>query len=62
MFNKCGLRKKVFPSKVNARLEVSCVISSGMSVKKKTLDMVGGMKDELFIDYVDTEWCMRAKR
>jgi rhamnosyltransferase len=25
------------------------------------LDVVGGMNDSLFIDYVDIEWCLRAK-
>lgn len=59
-FNKYGLRKKIFVSQFNEAVEVSCIISSGMCVKKSILDVVGYMEDELFIDYVDTEWCLRA--
>jgi rhamnosyltransferase len=59
-FNKYGLRKKFFASNFSNCVEVSCIISSGMCVKKKIIDHIGYMKDELFIDYVDTEWCMRA--
>jgi rhamnosyltransferase len=61
LFNKYGIREKLYPSSFKESFEVSCIISSGMCVRKKTLDYIGDMKDELFIDYVDTEWCLRAK-
>lgn len=41
-------------------VSVDHVISSGSVIPLKTLDVVGGMKEELFIDYVDLEWCERA--
>jgi rhamnosyltransferase len=58
--NKYGVIKKILVSQFREAVEVSCIISSGMCVKKSILDRVGYMKDELFIDYVDTEWCLRA--
>lgn len=41
-------------------LEVSFLINSGMLVPVQTLKDVGLMLDELFIDYIDIEWCLRA--
>jgi len=38
----------------------SHVISSGMIVSKEAIIKIGPMKEELFIDWVDTEWCFRA--
>ncbi|MDG3086940.1 glycosyltransferase family 2 protein [Vibrio hannami] len=59
--NKLGRRRKLYPSQFTHPIEASCIISSGMAVKKKILDQVGLMEESLFIDYVDTEWCLRAK-
>jgi rhamnosyltransferase len=39
---------------------VSHVISSGMLIEKNALKEIGLMKEEYFIDWVDTEWCWRA--
>lgn len=36
------------------------VISSGHTVLTDVFDTVGCFADEFFIDYVDTEWCLRA--
>lgn len=41
-------------------MPVDHLIASGSVIPLKTLDAVGGMKEELFIDYVDLEWCERA--
>jgi rhamnosyltransferase len=38
------------------------LISSGMLVKQSALAQVGQMREDYFIDYVDTEWCIRATR
>ena len=43
-------------------LEVSHLIASGCLIPLSVLDDVGGMSEPLFIDYVDTEWCLRAWR
>ncbi len=41
--------------------EVGALISSGSLIRLDVLASVGGMRDELFIDYVDVEWCQRAR-
>lgn len=41
--------------------EVDYLISSGSLIPVSTLDIVGGMREDLFIDYVDIEWGLRAK-
>lgn len=38
----------------------NAVISSGHTVHLSVFDAVGAFDDGLFIDYVDTEWCLRA--
>lgn len=51
--------KKVFPNS-EIPLNVSFLINSGMLISIQTLKEVGIMRGELFIDYVDIEWCLRA--
>lgn len=44
--------------------EVVCVdhlITSGSLISMNALHDIGLMEEKLFIDYVDTEWCLRAK-
>jgi rhamnosyltransferase len=43
-------------------LEVDHLIASGSLIPMTTLADVGGMVDELFIDYIDTEWVLRARQ
>ncbi len=43
-------------------LEVPFLIASGCLVSIAALDMVGGMDSSLFIDHVDLEWGLRARR
>lgn len=43
-------------------IEVSFLLASGCLIPREALDAVGGMKDSLFIDHVDLEWGMRARR
>ena len=38
------------------------IITSGSIIPIKVLDDVGLMREELFIDFVDIEWCLRARR
>ena len=38
------------------------VITSGSIIPIKVLDDVGPMREELFIDFVDIEWCLRARQ
>ncbi|UOG93367.1 MAG: glycosyltransferase family 2 protein [Candidatus Thiothrix sulfatifontis] len=41
-------------------IPVSYLVSSGCLIPLSVLEKVGGMRDELFIDYVDFEWGLRA--
>lgn len=46
----------------DAIVPVDYLISSGCLIPMSVLDNVGGMRDDLFIDYVDIEWGLRARR
>ncbi len=41
---------------------VEYVITSGSFIPINVFQYVGYMKDKLFIDYIDIEWCLRAKK
>lgn len=43
-------------------IECDCLISSGCLISRTALEQVGDMLDCLFIDWVDIEWCIRARR
>ena len=43
-------------------LEVPFLIASGCLISLDALDAVGGMDESLFIDHVDLEWGLRARR
>lgn len=58
--DKNGVRKKYHPTINSEEFFVSTAISSGTMIDTVTLKEVGFMAEELFIDYVDTEWCLRA--
>jgi rhamnosyltransferase len=45
----------------DAVAEVDYLIASGCLMPVAALDQIGGMREELFIDYVDIEWGLRAK-
>jgi len=40
---------------------VDVLISSGMLIALGAIDRLGAMDDTLFIDQVDSEWCLRAR-
>jgi len=46
----------------DAVIPVDYLISSGCLIPLAVLDEVGGMREDLFIDYVDIEWGLRARR
>lgn len=58
--NKFGIRKKINPEHLNEPFEATLIISSGSLVPIDVIRDVGVMDENLFIDYVDTEWCLRA--
>lgn len=45
----------------NQLLEVDDVIASGCLIPVEVLKKVGLMREDFFIDWVDTEWCWRAR-
>lgn len=47
-------------SSFSKAIDVSTVISSGTMVDTRVFAQVGNMDERLFIDYVDTEWCLRC--
>ena len=44
-----------------SQVEADVLISSGMLVPVKSFKEVGLMEEGLFVDQVDTEWCLRAR-
>lgn len=58
--NKSGTRTKNYPKPDDDNFYTNIVISSGTAVLCDVFDSVGIMNDALFIDYVDTEWCLRC--
>lgn len=47
-------------SEYSSVIPVDHLISSGSVIAISVLKDLGGMRDDLFIDYVDLEWCERA--
>nr|AHB32833.1 Gtr159 [Acinetobacter baumannii] len=58
---KSGFREKHDVSQITEPLHSTLLISSGSLISVATLEVVGLMRDDYFIDYVDTEWCLRAE-
>jgi rhamnosyltransferase len=50
--------KKIYPK--TGKHEVLQIIASGTIINAKSIQEIGLMKEELFIDWVDMEWCWRA--
>ena len=57
--SKYGLLKKVIDT--NGDYNVDVIISSGSATNRKTIELVGLMNEDYFIDFVDTEWSLRCK-
>lgn len=56
-----GLRRVRCPCQhPRQRIEVEHLIASGSLIPVAVLDTIGDMNEDLFIDYVDIEWCLRA--
>jgi rhamnosyltransferase len=50
--------KKIYPK--NRKHEVFQIISSGMIIRTEFLPNIGLMCEQLFMDWIDLEWCWRA--
>lgn len=42
-------------------IEATFIIASGCLIKTSAINEIGLMYDGFFIDYIDVEWCLRAK-
>ncbi|WP_237140633.1 glycosyltransferase family 2 protein [Pseudomonas oryzihabitans] len=51
----------LFPCRDDKPVEVSFLISTGSLIPRSIIEDIGGMRSDFFIDYVDTEWCLRAR-
>lgn len=59
--SKYGLRTKQVVENIEKPFHSTLLISSGSLASVETLMEVGLMRNDYFIDYVDTEWCTRAE-
>ena len=59
--NYFGFTKKIQFSRNSEPSLVDLIISSGSCVNLKTLNLIGNMDENLFIDFVDTDWSFRCK-
>jgi rhamnosyltransferase len=50
------------PRPGTAYVECNQLIASGCLIRADAWTQIGGMDESLFIDRVDTEWCLRARR
>ena len=57
-----GFSVERFRPKLNEINEVDYIIASGSLIRLDVIARVGFMWSELFIDWVDVEWCLRAKK
>jgi rhamnosyltransferase len=57
--SRFGFRIKTNPLMMS-NLTTNMAISSGSAIHKDVFESVGLFEEKLFIDYVDTEWCLRC--
>lgn len=60
-WNNMGLFQRFTPDQHQKAQKVAALISSGMLTNIQTLKNIGLYDDALFIDYVDTDWCLKAQ-
>lgn len=54
--------KRITANEAHPIVPVDYLISSGCLIPLQSIDRIGGMRDDFFIDYVDIEWGLRARR
>jgi len=59
--NQIGYPNKISTGTNTAPFPVDVRISSGSAITAVTFDVAGLMDEGLFLDYVDIEWCLRAR-
>jgi rhamnosyltransferase len=59
--NRYGFKSVVHRADSTRPYPVNIAISSGTAATKEVFDVAGGLDETLFIDVVDTEWCLRCR-
>ena len=59
--NRYGLRTVVHRGHCTEPYAVDVVISSGTAATRQVFELAGVFDEGLFIDFVDTEWCLRCR-
>ena len=59
--NRYGFTRAVRRGASLGPYPVDIVISSGTAATKEVFDVAGAFDESLFIDFVDTEWCLRCR-
>jgi rhamnosyltransferase len=62
ILNRIGYPKKIYGRYSKHLIAVDSMISSGTGVTTITFQSVGLMDEDFFIDHVDDEWCLRARK
>lgn len=57
-----GTRLTRVACRIGESVKVDHLISSGCLIDLEALNDIGIFEEKLFIDYVDTEWCLRARK
>lgn len=60
-WSKRGAFQRFMPDLTQDHQPVCSLISSGMLTTIDVLKDIGGYDERLFIDYVDTDWCLKAQ-
>jgi rhamnosyltransferase len=59
--NRYGLPTMVHDADALARYPVDIVVSSGTAATREVFAIAGTFDEDLFIDFVDSEWCLRCR-
>jgi rhamnosyltransferase len=59
--SRFGLSMPVHQADRSSRYPVDIVISSGTVATREVFDLAGAFDEGFFIDFVDTEWCLRCR-
>jgi rhamnosyltransferase len=59
--NRVGLLRKMNKCNNDEPIFADVIISSGSAATKEVFHIVGLMNEDLFIDFIDTEWSLRCK-
>lgn len=62
VLNDSGLTQNVYSKDKKELVPVDIVISSGITASVDVFKIAGMFDEDFFIDFVDTEWCIRCRK